>query len=61
MTSGGKREGAGRKRKYFDGTKDVTLTWPPLAILKAKEEAEARGLTLSEHILIKLFGRRFHK
>ena len=61
MTRGGKRKGAGRPSKYRGGFKDVTLTWPPQAIVEAKERASREEKTLSEYILLKLFGRKFHK
>jgi len=61
MTKGGKREGAGRPTKYPTKTKDFTLSWPPLAIIEAKEKASREEKSLSEYILLRIFGRKFHK
>jgi len=61
MTKGGKREGSGRVSKYFEDTVGKSISWPPAAIREAKQDAKANGMSLSEHLLIKVFGRKFHK
>jgi len=61
MTKGGKREGAGRVSKYFQDTMGMSISWPPAAIHKAKQEAKGAGLSLSEYLLIKVFGKKYHR
>ena len=61
MTKGGKRKGAGRVSKYFQDTIGLSISWPAGAVSLAKQEAKQEGISLSEYLLLKVFGRKFHK
>jgi len=69
MTRGGRRKGAGRPAKYplkkgrttKRNTKDFTLSWPPQAIKEAKERAKREEKSLSEYLLLRIFGLQFHR
>jgi len=47
---GGKRPGQGRKRKYQDGTRCLTVSLPAGMIAALDAEAQAKGLSRSEVI-----------